>query len=132
MFLLDSSTCIDMIRSRAPKLLERLLQHKPGEIAISSIVYAELRLGAEKSKDAAAARDALGKFCSVLKILPFDEGAAEEYGRVRAGLERAGTPIGPHDLLIAAHARSLGYTPVTMNRREFERVDGLVVESWGA
>ena len=65
-----------------------------------------------------------------IEILPFDISAAEGYGEIRAELERKGTPIGPLDMMIAGHARSLGYTVVTNNIKEFERIDGLRLENW--
>ena len=69
-------------------------------------------------------------FLAGIKIFPFDETAAKEYGDIRATLERRGTPIGANDLLIAAHARALQLTLVTNNVREFERVNGLQIENW--
>lgn len=65
-----------------------------------------------------------------IEILPFDAGAAEGYGEIRAELERKGKPIGPLDMMIAGHARSLGYTVVTNNIKEFERIEGLRLENW--
>jgi tRNA(fMet)-specific endonuclease VapC len=72
----------------------------------------------------------LAEFCAPLAILPFGELAAETYGRVRAELERAGTPIGPLDTLIASHALSHQLTLITNNDREFRQVAGLSVENW--
>ena len=65
-----------------------------------------------------------------IEILPFDTGAAEGYGEIQAELERKGTPIGPLDMMIAGHAKSLGYSVVTNNIKEFERIDGLRLENW--
>ena len=75
-------------------------------------------------------RVAITMFLSPISILDFDVYAAEEYGRIRADLERKGTPIGPMDMLIAAHAKSEDLILVTNNTREFERVNDLTVEDW--
>lgn len=77
-------------------------------------------------------RQALERFLAPLELMPFDAAAMERYGQLRARLEKQGTPIGPLDLLIAAHAAALGSTLVTNNLREFERVPGLALENWAA
>jgi tRNA(fMet)-specific endonuclease VapC len=84
-----------------------------------------------KSAFPARNREALEAFTLPLEVVPFDTAAALAYGAIRATLERQGTPIGAMDLLIAAHARSLGITLVTNNPREFRRVEGLQSETWG-
>jgi tRNA(fMet)-specific endonuclease VapC len=86
--------------------------------------------GVEKSQAVDKNRLAISLFLSPITILDFDSKAAGEYGRVRAALERKGTPIGPLDMLIAGHARSEGLILVTNNTREFKRVDGLALEDW--
>ena len=129
-FLLDTDVCVELLRGRAPHLFERLRRFEIDEIAISSITLAELQYGVAKSARPARHELLLAEFCAPLAILPFDSIAAETYGRVRAGLERAGTPIGPLDTLIAAHAISLRLTLVTNNEREFRQVAGLLVENW--
>ncbi|MFH0983627.1 MAG: type II toxin-antitoxin system VapC family toxin [Planctomycetota bacterium] len=91
---------------------------------------AELQYGVVKSARPARHEVLLAGFCAPLGILPFDSIAAETYGRVRAGLERTGTPIGPLDTLIASHALAVGVTLVTNNEREFRQVAGLLVENW--
>ena len=103
---------------------------KPEDICISSITYAELVYGVEKSQAKEKNRIALMLLLSEIEILPYDDLAAQTYGVIRADLERKGTPIGPMDLLIAAHAKAKGFTIVTNNVREFERVEGLAVEDW--
>ncbi len=130
MYMLDTNICIFAIKKRPEKVLSRLQTHKPAEICISSITYAELCHGVEKSQAKARNRLALTLFLSSISILPFDELAAWEYGKVRAVLEQQGTPIGPLDTQIAAHAKSLDMTLVTNNTREFKRVTGLKVEDW--
>ena len=101
-----------------------------GEVGVSSVTVAELRYGAEKSSRPEQNLEALGRFLLPLEVLVFGEEAAAAYGQVRAGLERAGTPIGPLDTLIAAHAVSVSVTLVTNNTREFRRVPGLEIEDW--
>ena len=98
---------------------------------MSSVTLSELEYGAAKSADPGRNRLALARFMTPLKVVPYDDAAAPMYGRVRVELERAGTPIGPLDTMIAAHALSLGLTVVTSNEREFRRVSGLKVENWG-
>ncbi len=129
-FLLDTSICIELIRGRAPAVLARLRRRKIGTIGISAITLAELRYGVAKSSDPARNTVALAHFCAPLEICPFDHEAASAYGEIRAGLERAGTPIGPLDTLIAAHALTLDVAVVTNHEREFRRVPGLRVENW--
>lgn len=99
-------------------------------MCISAVTYAELMHGVEKSKAVEKNRIAISLFLSPITVLEFHASAAEEYGKIRAQLERKGTPIGPMDLLIAGHARSEGLILVTNNTGEFERVEGLRVEDW--
>jgi tRNA(fMet)-specific endonuclease VapC len=130
MWMLDTDVCIALIKRQPPELIGRLKKHKPGDIAISSITLAELHFGVSKSTQPDKNRAALDQFLLPLEILPFDDGAAERYGPVRAALEAAGTPIGPLDTLIASHALSVNAAVVTNNVREFSRVRGLRVENW--
>lgn len=130
MYMLDTNICIFAIKKRPVTILANLQTHKPSDICISSITYAELCHGVEKSQARDRNRLALTMFLSNISIIPFDESVAMEYGRVRAALEKNGTPIGPLDTQIAAHAKSLGMTLVTNNTREFERVKGLMIEDW--
>jgi tRNA(fMet)-specific endonuclease VapC len=120
------------MRRRAPNLLKRLRQYPVDDIAISSITLAELQYGVAKSARPEHNTVLLAEFCAPIEVLPFDIPAADVYGGVRAALERAGTPIGPLDILIASHAMSVGMAVVTNNLREFRRVAGLQVESWSA
>lgn len=128
--LLDTDACIAIIRGRAPAAVSRLRRRAPGTVGLSSITLAELRFGVEKSRDPGRNAVALAQFSAPLRVLPFDDAAAEAYGVLRLRLESAGTPIGPLDTLIAAHALSLGLGVVTGNRREFARVPGLRIEPW--
>lgn len=128
--MLDTNICVELIRGRAPRVFHHLRQHRVDEVAISSITLAELQYGVAKSARPARHAVLLAEFCAPLAVLPFDDQAAEAYGQVRAALEGEGTPIGPLDTLIAAHALSLGVTLVTNNEREFGRVASLRVVNW--
>jgi tRNA(fMet)-specific endonuclease VapC len=129
-FMLDTDTCIALVKRKPAPVLRRLSALAPGEAGISAVTLAELRCGVEKS----AARDrndrALDAFVLPLEVADFDEAAAAAYGAVRSALEKAGTPVGPLDTQIGAHALSLGAALVTHNVREFRRVPGLTVVDW--
>lgn len=129
-YMLDTNICIYLIKHKPPQVFEKLQEHNPDEICISAVTYAELVHGVEKSKAVERNRLALTILLSNIEILDFDMKAAEEYGRIRADLEKKGTPIGPLDMMIAGHAKSLGYTVVTNNVGEFKRVEGLQHENW--
>jgi len=129
-YMLDTNVCIDLIRERSAKLLSRLKRCRIGDVGISTITLAELHHGAAKSSDPQRNRMALQEFCAPLTTLPFSTEAACQYGLMRSALERQGTPIGPLDLLIAAHALAASAVLVTANEREFTRVPGLRVENW--
>lgn len=129
-YMLDTNICIYVIKNKPKEVIERLKEHEPSEICISSVTYAELIHGVEKSKEVNKNRIALTLLLADIEILSFDANAAESYGEIRAELERKGTPIGPLDMMIAGHAKSLGYTVVTNNIKEFERIAGLRFENW--
>lgn len=129
-YLLDTNICIFIINYRPALVRERFESIPVGEVGISSVTLSELHYGAAKSGKPAQNTSALRKFLLPLDVLAYGEQAAECYGQLRAFLEGAGTPIGPMDLMIAAHALSAHLTVVTNNRREFERVPGLVAEDW--
>lgn len=131
-YMLDTNICIYVIKRKPIEVIENFLKHDPEDLCVSSITYAELMHGVEKSQAKDKNRTAVTLFLSSMEILPFDADAAEEYGKVRAELERKGTPIGPMDMLIAGHARARGLTVVTNNTREFLRVEELNVEDWTA
>lgn len=128
-YLLDTNIVIYVIKQR-PLAVLAVFNQQHGRMAISSITLAELIHGAEKSSDVARNMSIVEDFVSRLSVLPYDDKAAWHYGDIRATLEKAGQPIGVNDLHIAAHARSLGLTLVTNNLREFERVQGLLLENW--
>jgi tRNA(fMet)-specific endonuclease VapC len=127
--MLDTNICIYAIKNRPASVLERLRIHEAAGLGISSISVGELYFGAEKS-GSAKNLNALRHFLEPLEMVDFDPVAAEAYGRLRNTLERAGTPIGPLDTQIAAHALALGVVLVTNNTREFSRVPGLHSENW--
>jgi tRNA(fMet)-specific endonuclease VapC len=129
-YMLDTNLCIDLMRGKLPAALRRLRRLDVDEAGISTICLAELLYGAAKSSRRAFHELLIVGFCAPLAITAFDAPACEVYGDVRARLESAGTPIGPLDTLIAAHALSVGATLVTANVREFRRVSGLTVEDW--
>jgi len=129
-FMLDTDSCIALIKRKPGTILRRLMSLSPGEAGISAITLAELRYGVAKSAQNEKNRLALDEFLLPLEVADFDELAAASYGSVRAALEKAGTPIGPLDTQIGAHALSLGAILVTHNSREFRRIPGLAVEDW--
>ncbi|WP_347812437.1 type II toxin-antitoxin system VapC family toxin [Rheinheimera sp. D18] len=128
-YMLDTNICIYVIKRRPIEVLETFNKYA-GLMCISSITYAELCHGVEKSTKPEQNRQAVEDFVSRLTILQYGEKAAQHYGEVRAELEKAGTPIGVNDLHISAHARSESLTLVTNNMKEFERVQGLRLENW--
>lgn len=128
--LLDTNICIYLIKQKPPEVLQTFKQFAVGDIAISAITVAELAFGASKSKQQARNQAALSQFLAPLIVVPFDAGAAQIYGKVRAWLESQGTPIGALDLLIAAQALHLNLPLVTNNTKEFERIPDLKVENW--
>ena len=129
-YMLDTNICIYAIKHKPEQVFLRLQEHDPSEICISSITYAELSFGVEKSQAVEKNRIALALLLANIEILNFDSLAAEQYGKIRADLEKAGTVIGQMDMMIAAHAKSCGCTIVTNNTREFIRVDGIKLENW--
>ncbi len=130
-YVLDTCVCIELIRGRSSEsILARLKRKKAGTVGLSAITLAELQYGVAHSSDPNRNRIALAEFVAPLAVAPFDDPAASAYGALPRHLQRKGLPLGPMDMLIAAHALSLGATLVTGNEREFRRVPGLVVENW--
>ncbi len=131
---LDTNVVIAVINRRTPSARERLLQALENgvSVGIPSIVLFELWYGAAKSARVERNLADIAAFLSLdVMPWPFDADDAREAGEIRAALERAGTPIGAYDILIAAQTRRRGAALVTANRREFDRVPGLQVEDWG-
>ena len=129
-YMLDTNICIYAIKHKPEKVFQKLQEVDPADVCISSITYAELVHGVEKSAAIDKNRLALSLLLANIEILDFDVDAAECYGKIRANLEKKGTPIGPLDMMIAGHAMSLGYKVVTNNVKEFKRVSDLKVENW--
>lgn len=127
--LLDTNIAIGLIKN-VPQIFDHLSRLNLDDVAISAITEAELRYGAEKSAQPARNHAALDRFLIAIPSKPFDSACVREYGKIRAALEKKGTPIGSMDTLIAAHALALRVTLVTSNTKEFQRVPGLVLENW--
>ena len=130
-FLLDTNTVSFHIRRSSPRLRRRLRRTKADEVALSVITEMEIRFGLARQPGLRIAPLVL-EFLAGISIVPLTSHAATHYARVRAELEAAGTPIGPLDLMIAAHGLALGATVVTTNLKEFRRVRGLRCEDWAA
>jgi len=128
--MLDTNICIYIIKQQPVTVLKRFLEYQIGDIGISSITLSELRYGVAKSTHQEKNTKALDEFITPLEVVSFDEDAAHIYGDIRAALEKAGTPIGSMDMLIAAHAVSLGIPLVTNNTREFVRIPILNIIDW--
>ncbi len=129
--LLDTNICIYAMKQH-PRVLERLLAESRSDVAVSVITEAELRTGAAKSSARTKTLRLVENFLRPLAIVEFGSGDAVAYANVRARLERAGTPIGPLDTLIAAQAVARQLTLVTNDERAFGRVAGLRIENWAA
>ena len=129
-YMLDTNICIYAIKHKPEKVFRKLRKTDPEDVCISSVAYAELVHGVEKSAAQERNRIALTLLLSNIEIMSFDTKAAEEYGKVRADLENRGEVIGPLDLMIAGHAKSLNCTLVTNNIKEFQRVKGLKTANW--
>lgn len=128
-FLLDTDTCIDLLRG-VRTVVERLKTLAPDDCGISAVTSFELFAGGARARDARSEMEKIQKLIEVIEELPFDAAAARRAGALRSKLEEAGTPIGPYDLLIAAHALALDLALITGNSREFGRVAGLRFETW--
>jgi tRNA(fMet)-specific endonuclease VapC len=129
-YVLDTNICIYIIKKKPKNVLETLRRKKISSIGISTITLSELEYGIVKSRAPGKNRLALLEFIAPLKIYNYDDMAAKNYGEIRACLEKIGKTIGPLDMLIAAHVRSLGYILVTNNEKEFINVPNLKVENW--
>ena len=111
------------------RVAARLLEHRPSQLCISAITLAELRFGADTRRSERLHR-LISTFVESVKVVAFNERAADRFGAVATSLDRRGVPIGTFDTLMAAHALSLGLTFVTNNTRHFARVVGLKTENW--
>jgi tRNA(fMet)-specific endonuclease VapC len=128
-YLLDTNIISDLVRKPTGKVFQRVSKAAEDSICTSIIVACELRFGATKI-GSVRLQQQLEQILQLIPILPLDRPVERQYAEIRTHLERQGTPIGPNDLLIAAHALTLGLTVVTANLREFSRVPTLNVENW--
>ena len=129
-YMLDTNICIYIIKQKPQNVIERFRQTKVSEIGVSSITLSELEYGVMKSTNREQNKLALTQFIAPIEIMSYDDAAAQHYGKIRADLERQGTPIGSLDMLIAAHALSLNSVLITNNESEFKRVLNLKIENW--
>jgi tRNA(fMet)-specific endonuclease VapC len=135
MICLDTNIVISILNGRDPSLRHRLEEQlrAGAKVGMPVIALFEMRFGIVKSDRRERSEQLLERFLSLgIDVLPFDAEDAAHAGDIRAHLESKGTPIGPYDCLIAAQARRLGATLVTLNTREFNRVPGLIVIDWAA
>jgi len=128
--MLDTNICIHAIDRNVPEVVQRLQRSRPEDLAISSIVAAELWTGVMKSRARQREAEALNQFLTFVEVLGWPVEAARIYGEIRATLEAKGRPIGAMDMLIAAHALHENATLVTRNVGEFAQVEGLKIENW--
>jgi tRNA(fMet)-specific endonuclease VapC len=127
-YLLDTNAVIALVNRRSVRLREWLLKQAPAEVGLSVIVYHELYFGAFKSQRPEANLDIVDYL--EFEAVEFTKDDAREAGELRALLARAGSPIGPYDVLIAAQAKLRGLVLITANTGEFARVAGLQIENW--
>lgn len=130
MYLLDTNVCIQFLNGTSEAIKNRLQQQTPTEIALCSVVKAELLFGARKSQNIEANLSRIQSFCQPFNSLAFDDRCAEEYAQIRADLTRQGNIIGPNDLMIASIARAHDAVLITNNTKEFNRVANLRLEDW--
>ena len=128
-YSLDTNIVSELLRNPHGRLAQKVARVGEANVAISIVVAAELRFGADKKGNAALSAQIDG-LLGLIEVLPLETPADDAYGSLRAALERAGTPIGANDMLIAAQALARGLIMVTDNVREFSRVPGLKVENW--
>jgi len=129
-YLLDTNTCIRYLNGTSEAIRRHIETTHPREVAVCAVVKAELFYGTENSQHPEANREKQQAFLDRFVSLPFDDQAAEAYGRIRVQLKKAGTPIGPNDLLIAAIAVSQNCILVSHNTKEFKRITELEIEDW--
>jgi tRNA(fMet)-specific endonuclease VapC len=129
MWVLDTNTLIYFFRGEG-NVAKEILARSPSAIGIPSIVLYELEVGIAKSTSPRKRRGQLEELTAAVQTLPFGAMEARAAASIRSSLEKQGTPIGPHDVLIAGTAKACNATLVTRNTREFKRVDGLGVENW--
>jgi len=129
-FMLDTNICIYIIKRKPANVIARFKQTEISQIGVSSITFSELSYGVSKSSRPGQNQMALAQFIAPLEILLYGDDAAHSYGNLRTGLEKLGTPIASLDMLIAAHALSIGCSLVTNKEKEFIRIPNLKIENW--
>lgn len=129
-YMLDTNICIYIIKKKPEKVLEKFKSRHLGDMGISSITFSELVYGVEKSQHQHQNKLALEQFVLPLDVVAYDVNAANCYSRIRASLEKQGTPIGALDMMIAAHAQSMNATLITNNVKEFSRIPHLDIQNW--
>ena len=127
--MLDTNTVSHLFRQPQGAVARRIAEVGRDNICVSVVVAAEMRYGSRK-KNSARLSAAVEDYLARVEVVPFAEPADESYADIRLSLEGRGTPISPNDMLIAAHALSLGMTLVTDNMSEFARIEGLAIENW--
>lgn len=130
MYFLDTNTCIYFLNGKYEHIKSKIINTPPNEIAIPSIVKAELLLGAYKSKNRKSNIEIVEKFLLPFEIIPFNDMMTHTYADIRLQAEKAGEIIGPNDLFIASIVKFLDGILVTNNIKEFRRIEGLKVENW--
>ena len=128
-YLIDTNICIYIMNKRPAGVIKKFKQFELGDVGISTITVSELQYGVAKSIHSRENQQRLEQFMAPLEILAYDELAAKVYGDIRFHLEKNGHPIGPLDVLIAAHALSKNLILVTNNDKEFKRIENLQVEN---
>ena len=129
-YMLDTNICIYIIKQKPENVIERFRRTPVSDIGVSSITLSELEYGVMKSAKPEQNKLALAQFIAPIEIYAYDDVAAQHYGKIRANLERQGTPIGSLDMLIAAHALSIDSVLITNNESEFKRVSNLKIGNW--
>ncbi|MDR1972105.1 MAG: type II toxin-antitoxin system VapC family toxin [Treponema sp.] len=130
MYLLDTDMCIYIIKKKTEQVLKQLQIKRKDGLSISTITLAELEFANENSQYKEKNKIALMEFLAIIDIRQFDEKAAKEFGIIKKDLKDRKCLIGPYDMLIGAHTKSLGLTLVTNNVKEFERIKELKIENW--
>lgn len=130
MYFLDTNTCIFFLNGRSENIRRRILSTPPIEIAIPSIVKAELLLGAFKGQTPEKTLEKVERFLQPFEIIPFDDQVSYQYAWIRSEMGKAGKNVGPNDLSIAAITKFHEAILVTNNVKEFARIKGLKIEDW--
>ncbi|MEX2240483.1 MAG: PIN domain-containing protein [Burkholderiales bacterium] len=131
-WMLDTDILVHFVNRKPDydRIARRMSGRSPGEVRLSAVTLAELRFGIENGEFRSENRKTLAGLLELLQADDFPSGATQDFAVIKVALLSRGKPIGPYDLLIAAHARHIGATLVTNNEREFRRVPGLSVQNW--